>query len=210
MTADRAPVGLLLAAGRGSRFDAAGRAAKLLASSPTGPRVGRPLAEAAAMALREAVPRIVAVVRPADSPQQRSLHAVLRAAGCELVVNTAADDGIGRSIATGVAATAEAPGWLIALADMPAVATATIAAVRDALAQGALAAVPVHAGRRGHPVGFAAALRSELLALDGDEGARRVLAAHPPTRVAVDDAGCLLDLDAPEDFEHARRAAGQA
>lgn len=205
---DHGPVGLLLAAGRGTRFDAAGRVTKLLAPAPAGPRAGQPLAVAAATALREAVPRIVAVVRPADSPPQQALHAALRAAGCELVVNARADVGIGRSIATGVAATADAAGWLVALADMPAVAASTIAAVRDALAGGALAAAPTHAGRRGHPVGFAAALRDALLALDGDEGARRVLVAHPPVLIAVDDPGCLLDLDQPEDFERARRHGG--
>jgi molybdenum cofactor cytidylyltransferase len=194
------PVGLLLAAGRGRRFDATGRVSKLLAAAPCGPRAGQAVAVAAADTLREALPRVLAVVRPADGLQQRQLHAALQAAGCELVINEDADDGIGRSIAVGVAASADAPGWLIALADMPAIRATTVAAVRDAITAGAATAAPVHGGQRGHPVGFGAALRAELMALRGDAGARSVLAAHPPQRVAVDDPGCLLDLDYAADF----------
>lgn len=200
MNPQRAPVALLLAAGRGRRFDATGRTSKLLAAAPCGPHAGQPLAVAAALALRAAMPRVLAVVRPVENPLQQRLHAALRAAGCELVINDDADDGSGRSIAVGVTATANAPGWLIALADMPAIAPATIAAVRDAIAGGALTAAPVHGGQRGHPVGFGAALRSALAALRGDAGARSVLAAHPPQRIAVDDPGCLLDLDCAADF----------
>jgi len=206
MSAERAPVAILLAAGRGARFDPLGQASKLLAAAPAGPQRGRPLALAAALALRAALPRVLAVVRPADTPAQQALHETLRAAGCELVVNARADDGSGGSIAAGVAAARDAGGWLIALADMPALAPATIAAVREAIATGAATAAPVYAGRRGHPVGFGAQLRGELLALTGDEGARSVLAAHAPALIAVDDPGCLLDLDTALDFERARQA----
>ena len=200
MNAGVPPVGLLLAAGRGLRYDPQERALKLLAPTPRGPHAGLPLASAAARALRAVLPAVVAVVRAADSPQQRQLHALLRADGCRLVVNTDADAGIGTSIAAGVRATPAACGWLIALADMPAVASATIAAVAQALVGGAVSAAPVHGGQRGHPVGFAAVTREALLALHGDEGARRVLAAHPPQLIVVDDPGCLLDLDQRADF----------
>jgi molybdenum cofactor cytidylyltransferase len=107
---------------------------------------------------------------------------------------------MGGSIATGVRASTDAAGWLVALADMPAVAASTIDAVRDALVSGAPSAAPTHQGRRGHPVGFSARLRPLLLALQGDEGARSVLAAHPPRQIPVEDPGCLLDLDTAADF----------
>jgi molybdenum cofactor cytidylyltransferase len=195
-------IGLLLAAGRGARFDATGALSKLLAQAPAhaGNATGVPVALAAARTLRAQLARVIAVVRPADSAPQQSLHALLRDAGCELAINPHADDGIGTSIAAGVAAAPEAGGWLVALADMPAVAPATVAAVRDALLAGAPTVAPRHTGRRGHPVGFAARSRTELLALTGDEGARSVLLRHPPRLIDVDDAGCLLDLDTPEDF----------
>jgi len=104
---------------------------------------------------------------------------------------------MGHSLACGVRARSSAAGWVIALADMPAVSPATIVAVRDALARGYPSAAPVHRGQRGHPVGFGRACRTELLALTGDAGARGVLAAHPPLLIEVDDPGCLLDIDAP-------------
>lgn len=205
-------IGLLLAAGRGSRFDATGAASKLLAPAPAsaGEASGLAVALAAARTLRVQLARVIAVVRPADSPAQQSLHALLRDAGCELVVNPRANEGIGTSIAASVAAASEAGGWLVALADMPAIAPATVAAVRDALLAGAPTAAPRHAGKRGHPVGFAAGLRAELLALTGDEGARSVLLRHPPRLIDVEDAGCLLDLDTPEDFAAAAAAAAPA
>lgn len=194
-------VGVLLAAGRGRRFDPSGHADKLLQPAPHGPHAGLPLAQAAALTLADAVDETIAVVRP-DADER--LAQLLRAAGCRLVTNPRADDGIGTSIACGVAARPQAAGWLIALADMPAVAGATIAAVAAALRDGAATAAPEHDGSRGHPVGFARSLAGELQALQGDRGARAVLERHPPLLLHVDDPGCLLDLDRPQDFERAR------
>jgi molybdenum cofactor cytidylyltransferase len=140
---------------------------------------------------------VLAVVRPADGALQRRLHRQLAAEGARLVVCPDADKGMGHSIACGVRARGDAAGWVIALADMPAVSPATIAAVRDALARGHATVAPVHRGQRGHPVGFGSACLAELLALAGDAGARSVLAAHPPLLLDVDDPGCLLDVDTP-------------
>ena len=57
-----------------------------------------------------------------------------------------------------------------------------------------------HRGRRGHPVGFAAELFSELIALTGDEGARRLVARYPAQAVDVDDPGVLIDIDTVADL----------
>ncbi|MFM8637611.1 MAG: nucleotidyltransferase family protein, partial [Betaproteobacteria bacterium] len=59
---------------------------------------------------------------------------------------------------------------------------------------------PLHRGRRGHPVGFSAELASELMRLNGDEGARRLVARYPGHALDVDDAGVLQDLDTEDDF----------
>jgi molybdenum cofactor cytidylyltransferase len=64
-------------------------------------------------------------------------------------------------------------------------------------------------GRRGHPVGFAAELYSELMMLSGDEGARRIIARYPAVGVDVDDPGVLLDLDTEADLA-AMRALREA
>jgi molybdenum cofactor cytidylyltransferase len=191
-------VGVLLAAGRGTRYDPSGIELKLLATAPSGPHAGEPIAVAAARTMRAALPTVVAIVRPMnDDAHQPTLHALLLREGCELVVCGEAAQGMAHSLAAGVRAAGTARGWIVALADMPAVRAGTVRAVAAALEDGALAAAPVHGGVRGHPVGFAAALKDELLALDGDVGARAVLARHLPRLVTVDDPGVLLDIDRP-------------
>lgn len=194
------PVAVLLAAGRGRRFDASGRSLKLLAPIASGPLAGTPLAAAAARPLLATLGRVIAVVRPAADENQARLHALLAAAGCELVVSAEAESGMGHSIAAGVAASRDAGGWLLALADMPAVRPESIAAVAQAIADGAASAAPVFAGTRGHPVGFAARLGPALIALSDDTGARSVLARHPPRLIEVDDPGVLRDVDTPADL----------
>jgi molybdenum cofactor cytidylyltransferase len=109
---------------------------------------------------------------------------------------------MGASLACGVAASADANGWVVALADMPWIAARTIRAVGDAIVAGASLAAPVCRGERGHPVGFAASHRAALMALEGDEGARAILAnaGTALVRIDVDDAGVLRDVDAPGDL----------
>ena len=117
--------------------------------------------------------------------------------------------GMGRSLATGVAARSDGAGWLILPADMPLVQPSTLNAVAEALSHHPVAFAQ-HLGRRGHPVGFAAELFSELRLLTGDEGARRLLARYPASAVDVDDAGVLMDVDTLDDLESARRAQSMA
>lgn len=198
MAADRI-VGVLLAAGVGQRFDPSGQRLKLLAPAPAGPWAGQPLAIAALRNLRAAVADVLVVLRPAQDEQQQRLHALLAAEGAPLVVCAQSQHGMGASLAAGVAARRDAAGWLIVLADMPAVLPATIAAVRDALLRGHDSAAPRFSGQRGHPVGFGRGCRDALLALTGDAGARSVLAQHPPLLIDVDDPGCLLDVDMRSD-----------
>lgn len=188
---------LLLAAGVGRRFDPSGARLKLIEAAPGGPQAGAPMAVAAVRNLRAAFGEVVAVVREADTAVQRRLHALLAAEGAELVICPQAAAGMGHSLACGVRARADAAGWIVALADMPAVSPATIVAVRDAVADGAPAAAPVFGGQRGHPVGFGRVCRDRLLQLTGDTGARGVLAAFPPRLIDVDDPGCLHDIDTP-------------
>ena len=78
----------------------------------------------------------------------------------------------------------------------------TIAQVGRRGAQRRAACRAVHAGRRGHPVGFGKACRVELSALGADEGAKSVVAAHREAmvRIEVDDPGVLRDVDTPQDL----------
>ncbi len=62
--------------------------------------------------------------------------------------------------------------------------------------------VPVHQGRRGHPVLFGRRFFQALCALTGDEGGRGLMKAFGANivEVTVDDEGIFEDFDTPEDF----------
>lgn len=189
------PVGILLAAGRGRRFDPAGVRNKLLQ-----PLAGEPVVVASARKLLAAVPRVVAVVPPGDD----GVGARLAALGCDVTVCPDADSGMAASLTHAIrhtrAASPSARAWLVALGDMPYVDPATLRALANALAAGAGIAAPVMDGRRGNPVGFGAVHLDALLALRGDEGARRLLRTFPVTEIAVDDSGIFRDIDLPADL----------
>ena len=158
-----------------------------------------PVAIRAARNLLAGVERVLAVVPPGRA----SLHQALEAAGCEVIETDRTTRGMGASLAAAVEAAAGAEGWIVALGDMPAVKADTILALRHALESGARIVAPFDAsGRRGHPVGFAAGLRQELLNLDGDVGARAILERHSDAieRVVTDDAGIFVDIDTPQDL----------
>lgn len=113
--------------------------------------------------------------------------------------------GMGYSIAHGVLARPQASGWLVLPGDMPMVQPHTLQAVAAQLEHHAVVYAQ-HLGRRGHPVGFGAELYSELVALQGDEGARRLVARYPAHPVDVQDAGVLMDVDTPDDLAQARQS----
>lgn len=181
--------GVLLAAGSGTRFGGH----KLLARLPDGKTIG----VTAAHHLIHALPDSVAVLRPGDDV----LAALLVSAGLRVVINPKADDGMGTSLACGVAAVA-ADGWVVALADMPAIRPATIQVVVEALTDGAQLAAPVYRGQRGHPIGFARSFQPALIALDGDSGGRHILERHAQELrlIQVDDPGVLFDIDRVADM----------
>lgn len=197
-----APCGLLLAGGRGQRYRQRSGLDldKLMQPLPD----GRLVAQAAACALRAAVEQAWAVVRP-GSP---ALAALLQSCGLQVVVADAADQGIGHSLAAGVRATAAASGWIIALADMPYLQASSIQRIAQCLHTPEDLAAPVFRGQRGHPVGLGRAYFAELLALQGDRGARSVLSRHADVLqwVSVDDPGVVQDIDHPEDLQACGRA----
>lgn len=188
--------GILLAAGRGRRFDPAGVQNKLLQHLPN----GEPVVVASARRLLAVLPRVVAVVPPRDG----GVADALRALGCTVTVCADADSGMGLSLAHAIRHaplhTHGASGWLVALGDMPFVAEATLQALVQAIEDGAGIAAPLFDGRRGNPVAFGASHHAALLALDGDQGARRLLASSPVTTIAVPDPGILRDIDTQGDL----------
>ncbi len=185
---------ILLAAGSASRFGSD----KLLHLLPH----GIPIAAQSVRHLKAVFEeRLLAVVRP----DATTLADLLRKEGCEVVACERAAEGMGASLACGVrAADAAAPAgaYLVALADMPFIRPSSIAAVRDELLKGAPLVAPYFRARRGHPVGIASLFREELLRLQGDEGAKRLLAGHASdiVKVPVGDPAVLRDIDTPGDL----------
>jgi molybdenum cofactor cytidylyltransferase len=153
---------------------------------------------AAQSALEGAGP-VTAVIPPGAS----RLRKLLEKAGCDVLETADTVRGIGASLAAGVSHTSRSEGWIVALGDMPFIEAETFAAVARELRAGALIAAPVLAdGKRGHPVGFSSRLRAELVALDGDEGARALIQRHAEELVSIPvaDRGIVIDIDTPGDI----------
>ncbi len=181
---------MLLAAGAARRFGAN----KLLARLPTGETVGL----LAASKLAAAVDRMVVVVRATDD----LTASVFEAAGYVVVRCAQAHLGMAHSLACGVAASRDSAAWMVALADMPLIATSTLTALTTCWRHADRIVVPMCAGQAGHPVIFPARMVTQLLALEGDRGARPVLDAHRDEVFAflTDDTGVLRDIDTPADL----------
>lgn len=166
-----------------------------------------PLAAHSLLPWLETFSHITVVVRPAAELFCGTIETVLGAnnsAKIRWVACTDADKGMASSLICGVQANASATGWLIGLADMPAVPAAAIAGVRGALMDDASLAAPFLNGRHGHPVGFSARYLEELLNLSGDTGARRLLERDKSriVHITIDDIGIFSDIDQPEDLHH--------
>jgi molybdenum cofactor cytidylyltransferase len=190
------PTVVVLAAGKGRRFK--GDAHKLQQRLGESSVLGSTLRHAIASHLP------LVVVASAALAEAAAQHVAAR--DVIVVPDTPGDFGMGHSIAAGVAARADASGWLLLPGDMPMVQPSTLLAVAEALGHHAVAYAQ-YRGRRGHPVGFSAELYSELIRLSGDEGARRIVARYPAVGVDVDDPGVLVDVDTEADLA-ALRAQG--
>ena len=184
-------VGVLLAAGAGTRFG--GR--KLLQPLANGTPVG----VASLRNLKSAIKRIVAVVREGDD----ELAEVLRSEDVQVISSKEAWRGMGHSLASAVARTQDAQGWVVALGDMPAIQSSTIGMIARELRNHQRIVLPVYEGKRGHPVGFPHSLRAQLEQLSGDAGARSLIQARSENvlRIAVSDAGVLQDVDTIGDLK---------
>jgi molybdenum cofactor cytidylyltransferase len=191
------PSVIVLAAGKGSRFDGAGH------------KLAQPLGNSSVLmaTLAAAIASHLRVVVVTTAPFAEVARASVAARDVVVLPEVGAPGesglGMGASIAAGVAACPDARGWLVLPGDMPLVEPATLVAVAQALDIHPIAYAQ-HNGRRGHPVGFAAELYSELTALSGDEGARRLVARYPAFAVERDDPGILIDIDTTRDLEAVR------
>ncbi len=119
-------------------------------------------------------------------------------------------NGLASSVRSGISAVPEnADGAVICLGDMPLIDAHLIDRLIEAFTpeRGNLIAVPVSDNRRGNPVLWSRRFFNELMTLDGDIGARHLIARHSEAvaEVPVDGHGAFLDIDTPQALEAAQR-----
>ncbi len=190
--AGRAIAAVVLAAGRSSRM---GGPNKLLETIG-----GRPLVRMVADAALASKARPVIVV---TGHQHERVEAALAGLPVRIVHNPSFADGLGTSLKTGIAAVPpEAGGAIICLGDMPQVDAALIDRLIAAFDpdKGALAVVPTINGHRGNPVVWSRRFFPDLMAVEGDIGARHLIGryAEAVTEVPLTGTAALTDIDTPE------------
>lgn len=195
---------LILAAGRGIRM---GGPNKLLADVG-GTAVVRRVAEAALAA----GPRPVVVV---TGHEHERVEQALAGLAVQFIHNPDHLTGMASSLRRGIAALSPGvEGAVVALGDMPLVSAELFGRLGAAFAPelGRLIVVPMAGEQRGNPVLLSRRFFPDLMALEGDIGARRIIAAHPEAVVEVEAPGAaaFLDVDTPQALDEARALLGSA
>ena len=139
---------------------------------------------------------------------QHTLDAV-KASGLPWHLEDEGHPGMGDSIAAAVHKTPDAAGWLVLPADLPLIQPETLLRVAQAL-QTHPVVLPCYAGAdgkdeplRGHPVGFSAVCRQDLLKLHGNKGAAGVIVDYSAIKLIVNDVGMVTDIDTVDDLARA-------
>jgi molybdenum cofactor cytidylyltransferase len=185
---------IVLAAGFSRRM---GGENKLLRTLGSKPLISHALEKVAGLGVRQL---IVVLGETADAITP------LLPASATPVRNARAAEGMGASLAAGAAALDPGlAGVFVVLGDMPFVERADYEKLATAFHEqnGEAICVPLHEGRRGHPVLFPARCFPDLAGLSGDEGARRLFAAPGQRLQTVEgcSVGVLTDFDDPQSFK---------
>jgi molybdenum cofactor cytidylyltransferase len=186
---------IVLGAGRSSRM---GGPNKLLAEI-----AGRPLVR---IAVEEALASRARPVIVVTGHQRERVEAALQSLPVKLVHNPHFADGLGTSLRAGIAALpAEADGAIVCLGDMPQVDAALIDRLIGAFDpdKGALVVIPTIDGKRGNPVVWSRRFFPDLMAVEGDIGARYLIGRYPEAvaEVPLSGTAALTDVDTPEALE---------
>jgi molybdenum cofactor cytidylyltransferase len=183
---------VVLGAGRSSRM---GGPNKLLAEI-----AGRPLVRIVVDAALRSRARPVLVV---TGHQRERVEAALAGLPVQFVHNPNFADGLATSLKVGIAALpAETDGAIVCLGDMPQVDAALIDRLIGAFdpQKGALIVVPSIDGQRGNPVVWSRRFFADLMAVEGDVGARYLIGRYPEAiaEVPLTGTAALTDVDTPE------------
>src|SRR6202048_291455 len=196
---ERNVAAIILAAGRSTRM---GGPNKLLAELG-----GKPLVR---IVTEQALASKASEVIVVTGHQAEQVEKVLQGLKVKFVRNPHFANGLASSVRAGISAVPEnADGAVICLGDMPLIDAHLIDRLIEAFTpqRGNLIAVPVSDNRRGNPVLWSRRFFNELMTLDGDIGARHLIARHSEAvaEVPVDGHGAFLDIDTPQALEAARR-----
>jgi molybdenum cofactor cytidylyltransferase len=183
---------LVLAAGRSTRM---GGPNKLLAEIG-----GKPLVR---IVTEQAIASRAAPVMVVTGHERAKVEAALAGLRVRFVHNPDYAAGLSTSLKAGLAALPpEIDGAIVCLGDMPQVTAALIDRLLEAFdpARGALVVVPTIEGKRGNPVVWSRRFFPDLMALEGDVGARHLIGTHADAvaEVAVEDSAALTDVDTPD------------
>ncbi len=119
------------------------------------------------------------------------------------VDNPAWQEGLASSLRAALAALAperDVEAVCIGLADQPRVGVAAYRRLQAAFAAGAHFAVATYGGQRRNPVLLGRQVWAAACQLQGDAGAKQLMAAHSVTEVPCDDTGDPSDIDTPTDL----------
>jgi molybdenum cofactor cytidylyltransferase len=135
--------------------------------------------------------------------QRAEIERALAGLPVRIVHNPDFADGLGTSLKAGIAAVpADAVGAIVCLGDMPQVDAPLIDRLIAAFDpdHGALIAVPTFEGKRGNPVLWARRFFPDLMAIEGDVGARHLIGRYGEAvvEVRVDGKGAFVDIDTPQ------------
>ncbi len=197
-SAGRSVAAIVLAAGRSTRM---GGPNKLLETIS-----GKPLVRIAAeQALSSRASPVVVV----SGHERARVEAALAGLDVRLVHNPDYAQGLSTSVKAGLAALPpESEAAIVCLGDMPQVTSALIDRLIAAFdpERNALVVLPTFSGKRGNPVLWSRRFFPELIALEGDVGARHLIGAYPEvvTEVPVENAAAMVDIDTPDALRAAK------
>ncbi len=183
------PAIVVLAAGESARM---GRPKQLLQHA------GKTLVRRAAETALAAAEGAVFVVLGA---QEEAIREELSGLAVKVVSNPDWQEGMASSIRAGIKAAADAGAVLFMLCDQPLLTTATLGRLLEAHHQlRATVACCRYHGTLGVPALFDRLLFPDLLALQGNQGARKIVEVYKDTAFVVPFEGGATDIDTPEQY----------
>ena len=183
------PVGaIVLAAGFSSRFGSS----KLLAELSSGKTVFQQTVERIA----EAFPELLVVTRPEMVTALQKL-----AQGTSILGFEHADQGMGATLAFAAQQIGDWDGCVVCLGDMPFIEASTYSLIAELVTVDSIV-TPTFDSKMGNPVAFGKNLYTDLEALTGDSGGRRLTSMYPQAvrELRVSDQGILQDIDTLEEL----------